>query len=902
MKITFSIRYGTEWGQQLGICGDIPALGSWDATRAVIMEFRQPDRWEVVLEWPDDEPVACAYKYVLLQQQQEQVDWEWGADRQLRVPAGKCAAVDLNDSWRSWEGAEKCWFTDAFVGVLSRPNGELAHQSKPLMANTVHRFQVYAPLVEKGLRLCLIGSAPEVGAWQEQQALIMDGSQFPLWQVDLKLDGQRTEALDYKYGLYDPAQRRVVQWEAGENRRLIPASNARQKRLIVQTDNLFRYPKPWRGVGIAIPVFSLRSQQSWGVGEFHDLQLMVDWVEQTGQRMIQILPINDTVATHSWKDSYPYAAISVFALHPIYLHAAAMCRYYDRALPSSFQLEGQALNLEEKVDYERVMKLKSRFYKWLYDELGAKWQEDPGFKAFFAANEHWLIPYAAFSCLRDRFGTPDFHQWKQCATYDEAQVYAFCSPEQPHYDDIAIHYLIQYHLHRQLSDVRAYARKKGIALKGDLPIGIYRHSVDAWVAPERYHMDRQAGAPPDDFAVKGQNWGFPTYNWEQMAEGGYTWWRARLGKMAEYFDAYRIDHILGFFRIWEIPYHSAQGLLGHFNPCLPIHLEEFAERGIFFDEHRFCQPYIRDYMLEPLFQELAPRVREEFLCAREGGRYLLKQGLDTQRAIQAHLNQREDLPERQRERLQEGLFRLVEEVLFLPADGMQGAYNPRIAMQHTYSFQALDDHTKQLLNACYNDYFYHRHEDFWRDQALTKLPPIMHASRMLVCGEDLGMVPACVPDVMEKLSVLSLRIQRMPHQGEFGLPANAPYLSVVTPSSHDMPTIRGWWEEDRSKNQRFFEEILGFEGEAPYYLEPWVAEAMLRQHLHAPSMWTIFPLQDLLAMDGDLRWVHTHEERINVPAIANYYWRYRMHLSLEELLGANGFNEKVRHMIQAAGR
>jgi len=187
-----------------------------------------------------------------------------------------------------------------------------------------------------------------------------------------------------------------------------------------------------------------------------------------------------------------------------------------------------------------------------------------------------------------------------------------CAPESTCYNDIAFYYYIQYQLHIQLLDAGNYARTKGIIFKGDIPIGISRNSVEAWIEPYYFNMNGQAGAPPDPFSAKGQNWGFPTYNWDVMEQDNYLWWQKRFRKMAEYFTAYRIDHILGFFRIWEIPSHSVHGLLGQFVPALPMGVDEIQSFGLHFQKDFMTRPFINDDILNRLFGEKAAFVQETF--------------------------------------------------------------------------------------------------------------------------------------------------------------------------------------------------------------------------------------------------------------------------------------------------
>ncbi|TAL46978.1 MAG: 4-alpha-glucanotransferase, partial [Chitinophagaceae bacterium] len=446
---------------------------------------------------------------------------------------------------------------------------------------------------------------------------------------------------------------------------------------------------------------------------------------------------------------------------------------------------------------------------------------------------------------------------------------------------------------------------KGIILKGDIPIGIYRFGCDAWTAPGLYNMLQQAGAPPDDFAVKGQNWGFPTYNWKKMQEDHFDWWRKRFEQMSYYFDAFRIDHILGFFRIWSIPMDAVEGIMGHFVPAIPVNITEFGERGIWFDHHRYCKPYITDEVLNKVFGELAAKVKSELVVPNDFGSYDLELTFETQRQVEEYFLHQE--PSEENNKLKQGLFDLISNVILFEDEEEESKgkkFHFRIAVESTMSFRHLDWQVQQKLKDLYVNYFFRRQDGFWMKEAMHKLPYLKRATNMLICGEDLGMVPHCVSDVMNQLGILSLEIQRMPKATDrkFFHPNDAPYMSVVTPSTHDMSTIRGWWEEDRQTSQQFFNHELGQWGEAPVYCEPWINRAVVLQHLYSPGMWSIFLLQDILGMSEKLRRENPLEERINVPANPNHYWRYRMHMNLEELIKEKEFNHELKGYIVHSGR
>jgi len=511
-----------------------------------------------------------------------------------------------------------------------------------------------------------------------------------------------------------------------------------------------------------------------------------------------------------------------------------------------------------------------------------------------------LVPYAAYCLLRDQFSTPDYRKWGEFAHYDAIKMKEFSSSDQPHFDDIAVNYFIQFHLHIQLSEAAAYAHEHGVVLKGDIPIGVNRNSVDTWVSPELFHMEMQAGAPPDMFSVKGQNWELPTYNWNEIERTGFDWWRKRFSQMSNYFDTFRIDHILGFFRIWQIPISQVEGIMGHLNPSVPIYLNEFADKGLWFDYNRFCKPYITDAILKNIFGEETSWIKANCLQIEDGWILRLKTDYQNQADVEKMYN--EGLIS---EHIKLGLFDLISNVLFFEVDGSHGTqFFPRFGMDSLPSYFDLDNYTKDRLRELYVDYFYRRQDTKWYKSGMEKLPALKRATNMMICGEDLGMMTPCVTTAMKELGILSLEVQRAPKSNkiEFFHPADAPYLSVVTPSTHDMSTIRGWWEEDRGVTQRFFNSQLGHWGEAPYFCDWWICRDIILQHLYSPAMWTIFQMQDLLSVSDQIRRPNPHEERINVPSNSMFSWRYRVHITMEDLLEKEEFNAELKNYIVQSGR
>lgn len=893
MKITFNINYRTQWGESLYICGGIPALGGGNDHAAPQLKYMGSGSWQLEIE-TGVLPEGFTYRYIVKTPDRA---WrmEWGEPHRFEG-GGSATNVAVYDRW-SDQPYDKPYYSSAFVdGMLYRP-----FRSQPLKveANNLN-IRVHAPMIAPDGILAIAGEGPALGNWDVKQAVRMNDAHFPEWEANIPLSGLEFPC-EYKFVIINKKTGEIVAWEMRNNRVLDPVNIAPGADAIVESGIRFVNPlSPWKGAGTAIPVFSVRTNDDFGVGDFMDLKKMVDWCVLTGQKVLQLLPVNDTTMTGSWTDSYPYNANSTFALHPMYLHLPAVGKLKSKERQQYYEELGRELNKLEEVDYERVNKGKMDFLRELFAEKAASTLREKAYQQFVTNNEYWLRPYAAFCTLRDIYHTPEMGQWEEYARYSPEKVDKLWKS---HEKQMRFVYFVQYHLDKQLRQVRDYAHQKGVVLKGDIPIGISRTSVDAWVYPNLFYMDSQAGAPPDDFSIMGQNWGFPTYNWEEMSRDGFAWWKSRFMKMSEYFDAYRIDHVLGFFRIWQIPMDALHGLLGVFQPALPFSADELRnDYDFWINPEVQAKPLILEWMLTDFFGDNTSTAKEQFLSPVGGDRYELRPFVDTQRKVAEYFaGQPENESNTQ---LCNGLLGLIDNVLFIEDPEQKGHYHPRIAAQMTHQYRCLSDYERRCFDNLYNDFFYHRHNDFWYGKAMWKLPPLIESTKMLCCAEDLGMIPDCVPAVMHNLQILSLDIQRMPKEPtvEFGNTWSYPYYSVCTTSTHDMPGIRGWWESDRAMSQRFYNQVLHEGGEAPYFAEPWICSRIVDLHLKSPSMLCILPLQDWLSTDGGLRRENPADEQINIPAISRHYWRYRMHLSVEELMGKTKFNERLRRSIKESGR
>lgn len=656
--------------------------------------------------------------------------------------------------------------------------------------------------------------------------------------------------------------------------------------------------KPYHA-GTAMPVFSLKSENDFGVGQFSDIKLLADFCQQSGMDLIQLLPVNDTTSTKTWKDSSPYTAISVFAFHPIFLDLEPLLSLLTKKAQQDYQKEKERLNALEELDYEAVITGKLKFARLAFDKIKKDLWADKDFQAFVDQRRSWLEAYAAFNYLMDKFDTYKFDEWDGYEIYSRDifdQLYKDAAAK----DFIDFQFYLQYLLHQQLLEASDYCHSLGIALKGDIAIGVGRYSVDAWENPDLFNLDMQAGAPPDAFSTTGQNWALPTYNWPAIEATDFKWWKDRLTTMATYFDAFRLDHILGFFRIWEIPETSIRGLLGHFAPAKGFTVEELEYFGIPYrawgGDSRFAQPFIKDWVIDRIFgRDNRDMIIQNYLNYIGFENYEIKEEFRDQRVIKELDIDNE---------IKEGLYTLSENVIFIKDHDNPDIYHPRIELTNTISFEEFGYDYRQTLAWLHDDYFYNRNNHFWKEKALEKLPALIASTDMLACGEDLGMVPSTVPEVMGQLDILSLAVERMPSNPSDFVHSldNLDYLCVATPSTHDTATLRQWWKEDRVFTQRYYNDILGFWGEAPWEATSEVVTAIINHHFNSNAMLVIVPLQDLFALADDVKLPDENKERINDPSDPANNWNYRMHMPLEVLNQNIGFSQHLHNLIAHSRR
>ena len=812
MKLQFNLEYQTTFGEEL-----VLNILSEKKQEQHKMSTLDGLHWNCELSKTMKASACIDYYYSVYRGDQE-TRHEWLTEpHRLEFAAIRGIRYTIYDHWIDIP-EDSYMYSSAITECVAARKRTMSEQEE--YGRTI-RLKVRAPQLRGNERLALIGGGEALGNWEAKRALAMTEHESNEWVISLNAD-KLPQTFEFKFVALDEVVDVTPLWENGINRTITLPEIELGEVVVYELTQAYFPVYPWKAAGTVIPIFSLRSEGSFGVGDFGDLKMMVDWCAKTKQRILQVLPITDTNMTHTWQDSYPYNSISIYALHPQYTDFRQLPALKDEAKRKAFETLRQELNALPQIDYERMFTAKLDYLREIFAQEWAAVQRRESFKKFFEQNKDWLVPYAAFCYFRDLYGTATFSEWPKDATLQSTQKSTFKGKK-----ELQFWYFVQYNLDAQMREAHAYARAHRVILKGDIPIGISRDGVEAWVEPKYFNLNGQAGAPPDAFSADGQNWGFPTYNWDEMLKDGCSWWVRRFRKMAEFFDAYRIDHVLGFFRIWEIPVPYKSGLMGQFSPALGLSREEIEAYGVAFNEG-----------------------------------------------------------------------------LFLVDHKRSDRWHPRIAVQYQEAYEQLSEEQKYCFNQLYNDYFYRRNNQFWYTEAMKKLPKLVQATRMLVCAEDLGMVPDCVPWVMNELRILSLEIQSMPKDPttRFGKLSHNPYRSVDTISTHDMATLRQWWDEDEERSQTYYNTTLRRGGAAPRPLPGWLAKDIVSRHLTSPSMLCLISFQDWLSIDEKLRLPDENAERINIPANPRHYWRYRMHLTIEQLLKADELNNEISTLIVQSGR
>ena len=516
MTVHFHIEYRTVFGEQLVL----------NIQKEDEEEFKLPmatlDGKEWSVDWCVEQPAKSYTYYYSVERDGVVVKTEWLlVKHRLDLTAGKADELTQYDHWKVIP-EDAYLYSSAFTDCVNHQAPEEMEMQN--YAKTV-RLIVRAPQLRDGEKLGVVGADNLLGSWNAEKMLKMTQHTYNEWVAELDAVHLQSNHMEFKFVAYNEKKDQQF-WETGMNRTIdLPEMKAGDA-IAYELDQAFFALYNRKLAGTLVPVFSLRSEKSAGVGDFGDLKTMIDLVASTGQKVLQLLPINDTTITHTWTDSYPYSCISVFAIHPMYVDLNALPALKDAKARKQAEQTRQELNALPQIDYEKVNDFKQEYLQQIFAQEGKEMMSGADFKAFIQETEQWLVPYAQYSYLRDKNGTADFTQWSDHNVWDEAERKDLTNPETEAYKNVEFFYFVQFILNKQMQEAHEHAKAKGVILKGDIPIGVHRHSCDVWMEPKYFNLNGQAGAPPDDFSVNGQNWGFPTYNWDEMLKDGCQWWRS----------------------------------------------------------------------------------------------------------------------------------------------------------------------------------------------------------------------------------------------------------------------------------------------------------------------------------------------------------------------------------------
>ena len=631
--------------------------------------------------------------------------------------------------------------------------------------------------------------------------------------------------------------------------------------------------------GVILPVSALRSKKSFGIGEFADLPLLGEWCAATGLRFIQILPVNDTGT-----ESSPYSALSAFALHPVYLRLENLPEF-DPSMKATLEKERSRLQGFSRIPFPQVVHLKEQFLFKIFSSQEKELCSSSELLSWVESNP-WVLSYVAFRLEKHRHQGKAWTEWGIPYAGDHAIL------EKIHRGDreLIFYSWVQKRLEDQFVQAAKELDRIGVCLKGDLPILMGDDSADVWAYPHLFHRNLRAGAPPDMFSQTGQNWGFPVYNWETLEAEGYRWLKERLQRADLFYHAFRIDHVLGFFRIWALPEKETSGVLGFYFPSSFFSKEDLMREGMDPGRIRWLsEPHIRGEEVRS-FQGKIPSALLDALFQRIGSEdlYLFKQEIG-ERFIEQHLSPGEGRDE---------LLSLYRNRFFVETPY---GYAPSWYRDSARALGVLRPEERERLQSLVARY-YRSSEIVWERVGEKLLQVLKETTGMLPCAEDLGVVPDCVPRVLGRLGILGLRIPRWSRRYKetgqpFIPPVEYPRLTVCASSVHDTSTLRQWWEEEEDRDA--FWKALGYSGSAPPSYTISTAEKVLKGIFETSSILAMVQLQDLFALSRTYRVKDPSEERINIPGtVSDRNWTYRLPFLLEEFTTDTAFAEKVRGLLK----
>ena len=673
-----------------------------------------------------------------------------------------------------------------------------------------------------------------------------------------------------------------------------------------------------KSMGTSIPLGAIYTTKKDGtvIGEYTDLPEFAKFCKKAGFTLLQLLPVNDTGTQSS-----PYSGLSAFALHPIYIDLSAIPEFAAAYKNADFKkaydkmIKDFPYSAQGRYNYMGILNAKTDLLNRLYEttEIAKSGKADEALEKWIKKNP-WIVNYAVYKNLKVKYNQATWKDWaKEDRTPSEKEIKARWNDEKLKKNHLFFAW-VQMRANEQFKSATDAVKKAGITLKGDMPILMNEDSCDAWALPNIFNHNLRAGSPVDGENPTGQNWGFPTYNWEYLREHKFSWWVDRLKNAEQYYGAYRLDHILGFFRIWAIPVRDTTAVLGHTVPYVPMSRDDLHSIG--FDDGRIrwlSQPHVHTGLIEDITwnHQSATDILSKFMD-RIGNEelWLFKSSIAGDKDIyEADLSAFCQGDNQQR--CKDALSRAWQNRCLIEVT--PDNFVPVWTYYTSNAWNSLNDGEKNALKGLMDRKGWEQNK-LWETQSDEILSTLTKSVKMIPCGEDLGAELPCLPYVMEKNGILGLRVNRWTRRWSEGgqpyVPLNeVTYLSVTTTSVHDSTTVRQWWQEDRGGSSLFVRTnpwafgIDGFDqnrinevANSPF--TPEIAESYQKGVATANSVWIINPLQDFMAMEQKYWTQDSNAERVNVPGSVNdFNWTYRMPVTVEELAGDASLIGKIKGIV-----
>lgn len=697
-----------------------------------------------------------------------------------------------------------------------------------------------------------------------------------------------------------------------------------------------------RKTGVVVPLSALYTKDSPAVGDFVSLKAFADFCAQCGLGVIQLLPVNDTGTQSS-----PYSALSAFALHPMYIHIESLPEFEDamkncRPFSAAYKAFVKECKYGARFDYAKVSEGKIKLLHLLYSYMekvisskkkSAQTPSDSS-KSFadhydyeiktFVADNPWVVAYAVFKDLKDSFSQASWKEWTEDKrTMNRRQIELRWSNRALR-SSHNFYVWCQMRAASQFKDASNYIRAQGIILKGDLPILMNEDSVDCWAWPEFFNQELRAGSPPDADNPLGQRWGFPTYNWDKIISDDFSWWKDRVRFASNYYSAFRLDHVLGFFRIWEYSEKETTAFLGHTNPYAYTERRVLQKMG--FDDgrlHWLSQPHIPTEAVGSILGnwDEARSVMSK-ICVRIGDEELwnFKDEITCDSLIYATAFVDDEEKNRA---IQNVLAEKWRDRTLIEIE--KDRFVPVWSYSATTAWKSLSMEEKKSLEQEFAA-LQEQENELWKSHAFEILRPIVKKTEMQACAEDLGANLPALNEVLPALDIASLRVVRWTRRwDQMNQPYEAfdtyPHLSVTSTSVHDSSTIREWWQNEKQSVWAFLETVKSAEQKNELFapdldtlmekkpdeslkkypvnvdtcFDPKVAAFVLEKCAGTRSRWFINPLQDYLYLDASCYREKAGDERINVPGTVNENnWTYRMPVSVEDLASKSALIQEIR--------